>query len=153
MPKTSWLPEPAADLPDGLLLFDGYCHICSGSVRFALIRDKTHQFTYVPCQSPWGYELMARYGIDRDFPETFGFVDGGRMLFKSDAAIASAACLPWWGWVKIFWLLPRGLRDALYDFTARNRYRWFGKRSVCMALPEGATARFLTEAPARSDAA
>jgi predicted DCC family thiol-disulfide oxidoreductase YuxK len=90
---------------------------------------------------------MARYGIDRDFPETFGFIDKGRMLFKSDAAIASTARLAWWGWVKIFWLLPRNLRDALYDFTARNRYRWFGKRSVCMALPEGVTARFLTERP------
>jgi predicted DCC family thiol-disulfide oxidoreductase YuxK len=149
MPKTSWQPEPAADLPDGLLLFDGYCHICSGSVRFAILRDTSHQFTYVPCQSPWGYELMARFGIDPDFPETFGFVDKGRMLFKSDAAIASAARLPWWGWVRIFTIVPRTIRDALYDFTARNRYRWFGKRTVCMALPGGVTARFLTEAPAK----
>jgi predicted DCC family thiol-disulfide oxidoreductase YuxK len=150
MPKTSWLPEPAADLPDGLLLFDGYCHICSGSVRFAIMRDKTHQLIYVPCQSPWGYELMARFGIDRDFPETFGFVDKGRMLFKSDAAIASAARLPWWGWIRILAFLPRAIRDALYDFTARNRYRWFGKRTVCMALPAGVSARFITEIPAKA---
>lgn len=142
-----WLPEPAADLPDGLLLFDGYCHVCSGAVRFAIIRDKAHHFTYVPCQSPWGYELMARFGIDRDFPETFAFVHKGQMLFKSDAAIASVARLPWWGWVRIFAALPRGIRDAFYDLTARNRYRWFGKRNVCMALPEGATARFVTERP------
>lgn len=147
MPRKTWTPEPAADLPDGLLLFDGYCHVCSGSVRFLLVRDHANLFTYVPCQSPWGYELMARFGIDSDFAESFAFVDRGRMLFKSDAGIGALRRLPGWRWVGIAMFVPRFIRDRLYDILARNRYNWFGKRDVCMALPPGVKARFLTEAP------
>jgi predicted DCC family thiol-disulfide oxidoreductase YuxK len=148
MPQ-DWKPAPAADLPDGLLLFDGYCHVCSGSVRFLLERDDARQFTYVPCQSPWGYEIMARFGIDRDFAESFAFVDEGQILFKSDAAIAAAKRLPYWRWVGIAKLIPRLIRDHLYDIMARNRYNWFGKRDTCLVLPPETRARFLTEAPAK----
>jgi predicted DCC family thiol-disulfide oxidoreductase YuxK len=147
MQKT-WKPQPAADLPDGLLLFDGYCHVCSGSVRFLLVRDHTQQFTYVPCQSPWGNEIMDRYDIDRDFAESFAFVDKGRILFKSDAGIAALSRLPSWRWVALFRHVPRTLRDWAYDILARNRYKWFGKRDQCMTLPPDTRARFRTEAPA-----
>lgn len=146
MPK-DWSPAPAADLPDGLLLFDGYCHVCSGAVRFFLPRDPAQQFTYVPCQSPWGYEIMARFGIDRDFAESFAFVDQGRILFKSDAGIAAMRRLPSWRWFALFHFIPRAVRDWAYDVLAQNRYKWFGKRDQCMVLPPGMRARFLTEAP------
>jgi predicted DCC family thiol-disulfide oxidoreductase YuxK len=146
MPK-DWKPKPAADLPDGLLLFDGYCHVCSGSVRFLLRRDHGQHFTYVPCQSPWGDQIMARFGIDRDFAETFAFVDKGQILFKSDAAIAAAARLPAWNWVSVFRLIPGALRDWAYDRLARNRYNWFGKRDQCMVLPPDQRGRFVTAAP------
>lgn len=148
MQKT-WKPVPAADLPDGLLLFDGFCHVCSGSVRFLLVRDRTQQFTYVPCQSPWGEKITERYGIDRDFAETFAFVDKGRILFQSDAGIVALSRLPGWRWAALFRYVPRALRDWAYDLLARNRYKWFGKRDVCMALPPGVRARFVTEAPDR----
>jgi predicted DCC family thiol-disulfide oxidoreductase YuxK len=150
MPRTDWTPKPAADLPDGLILFDGYCHVCSGSVRFFLVRDRANGFTYVPCQSPWGEEIMARFGIDRDFAESFAFVDKGRILFKSDAGIAAMSRLPGWRWIAIARFVPRGIRDAAYDLLARNRYKWFGKRDVCMVLPPGAQGRFLTEAPIKT---
>lgn len=150
MPGKIWKPEPARDLPDGFVLFDGYCHVCSGGVQFLLQRDKDQQFTYVPCQSPWGYEIMARYGIDRDFAETFAFVDKGRILFKSDAALAIMRRLPYWRWTGMGWVIPRFIRDPLYDLLARNRYNWFGKRQVCMTLPPGAKARFVTEPPKSS---
>ncbi|WP_119390326.1 thiol-disulfide oxidoreductase DCC family protein [Taklimakanibacter lacteus] len=147
MARTDWTPQPAPDLPDGLLLFDGYCHVCSGAVHFLLARDRTGIFAYVPCQSPWGNELMARFGIDRDFAESFAFVDKGMMLFKSDAAITALRRLPYWRWAGIAWLLPRFIRDPLYDLLARNRHNWFGKRDQCLALPQGVKARFFTEAP------
>ena len=154
MPK-DWKPQPAVDLPDGLLLFDGYCHVCSGSVRFLLLRDHTRQFTYVPCQSPWGYEIMARFGIDRDFAESFAFVDREGILFKSDAGIAALSRLPAWRWIAVFRYVPRMLRDWAYDILARNRYNWFGKRDTCLVLPPGTQARLLTEPPAprKSDVA
>lgn len=147
MPKRDWKPEPAANLPDGLVLFDGFCHVCSGGVRFLLTRDQSGLFTYVPCQSPWGHDIMERFGIDHGFAETFAFVDKGRILFKSDAGIASLHRLPGWHWIAIARFVPRFLRDAIYDLLARNRYKWFGKRDVCMALPPDVRGRFLTEAP------
>lgn len=145
--RQDWKPKPAADLPDGLLLFDGYCHICSGSVRFLLVRDHAQHFTYVPCQSPWGFEIMERFGIDRDFAESFAFVDKGQILFKSDAGIAALSRLPYWRWIALLRYLPRALRDRAYDIMARNRYKWFGKRDQCMVLPPGMQARFRTEVP------
>ncbi len=150
MPRTDWTPQPAPDLPDGLVLFDGFCHVCSGGVHFLLTRDRTGIFAYVPCQSPWGNELMARFGIDRDFAESFAVVDKGRILFKSDAAIAALRRLPFWRWTGVAWLVPRLIRDPLYDLLARNRYKWFGKRDHCLVLPPGVTRRFYTEAPART---
>ena len=147
MPRTNWTPQPAADLPDGLVLFDGYCHVCSGSVQLLLKRDRQQQFAYVPCQSPWGHQIMARYGIDRDFAESFAFIDKGRILFKSDAAIAIARRLPYWRWAGIGRIIPRFIRDPLYDLLARNRYKWFGKRDQCLVLPPEVKARFFTEAP------
>lgn len=145
--RSDWKPKPAADLPDGLLLFDGYCHVCSSSVRFLIVRDHAQHFTYVPCQSPWGYQIMERFGIDRDFAESFAFVDNGRILFKSDAGIAALSRLPFWRWTVFFRYLPRACRDWAYDIMARNRYNWFGKRDQCMVLPPSARARFRTEAP------
>ncbi|WP_162918456.1 thiol-disulfide oxidoreductase DCC family protein [Taklimakanibacter deserti] len=147
--RKDWKPVPAADLPDGLLLFDGLCHVCSGSVRFLLERDHTQQFTYVPCQSPWGNEIMGRFGIDRDFAESFAFVDKGQILFKSDAAIAAASRLRAWRWISLLRYVPRALRDWAYDILARNRYNWFGKRDTCLVLPPETRARFLTEAPSK----
>lgn len=145
--RNDWKPKPAADLPDGLLLFDGYCHVCSGSVRFLLVRDHAQQFTYVPCQSPWGFQIMERFGIDRDFAESFAFVDKGQILFKSDAGIAALSRLPFWRWIAFLRCLPRTFRDRAYDIMARNRYKWFGKRDQCMVLPPGLRARFRTELP------
>lgn len=129
------------------MLFDGYCHVCSGGVQFLLARDKTRRFTYVPCQSPWGHEIMARYGIDRDFAESFAFVDKGWILFKSDATIAIAQRLPWWRWAAAGRLIPRVIRDPFYSLLARNHYKWFDKHDTCMILPPGSRARFLTEKP------
>ena len=80
MPGRTWKPASAPKLPDGIVLFDGYCHVCSGGVQFLLARDRDLQFTYVPCQSPWGYEIMARYGIDRDFALRLAECEGGSAL-------------------------------------------------------------------------
>ena len=120
--------------PHGLILFDGVCVLCSGGCRFVNKRDTRGYFRYVPIQQAEGRAIAAQLGIDPDRPNSFAFVENGRAFVKSEAALRIARELPWWGWVSVFLLVPRAIRDWVYDLIARNRYRWFGRTEVC-ALP------------------
>ena len=71
-------------------------------------------------------------GIAIDAPETNAVIVGGYAYFKSDAAIEVLPRLPGWSWVRVFRLVPRALRHAVYDLIARNRYRWFGRFDQCL---------------------
>jgi len=139
-----WAPQPAADVPDGLILFDGVCVLCSGWVRRVIERDTAARFRFAPIQDPYGAALARRFGISVDNPETNAAVIGGRIYFKSDAAIAVWSRLPGWRWVRIFRLVPRPVRDGIYDVIARHRYRWFGRTDTCMAPRPEIAGRFLT---------
>jgi predicted DCC family thiol-disulfide oxidoreductase YuxK len=134
---SSWSTRPAPDLPDGLVLFDGVCALCSGWVRFLIARDPEGRFRYVSIQSEAGRRLAVRFGIDADEPQTNVVIGDGAAHFKSDSAIAALSGVPRWGWVRAVRILPKRLRDWLYDRVAGNRYRWFGKRETCfMPTPE-----------------
>lgn len=119
-------------MPDGLILFDGVCVLCSGWVQLVIARDTQERFRFVPVQSPYGNALAERFGISCDNPETNAVVFGGRAWFKSDAAITVLSSLPRLGWVRLLGAVPRPLRDWAYDLIARNRYRWFGQTESCM---------------------
>jgi predicted DCC family thiol-disulfide oxidoreductase YuxK len=120
--------------PHGLILFDGVCVLCSGGCRFVNRRDRHDYFRYVPIQQAEGRAIAGQLGIDPDRPNSFAFVADGRAFVKSEAALRIARELPWWGWVSVFLLVPRAIRDWVYDVIARYRYRWFGRTEVC-ALP------------------
>jgi predicted DCC family thiol-disulfide oxidoreductase YuxK len=120
--------------PHGLILFDGVCVLCSRGCRFVNRRDRRGYFRYVPIQHAEGREISAQLGIDPDRPDSFVFVAKGRASVKSEAALRIARELPWWGWTSALLLVSRPIRDTIYDFIARNRYRWFGRTEVC-ALP------------------
>lgn len=138
-----WSPKPAPDEPDGLILFDGACVFCSRWVRFVIARDRARRFTFVPVQSVRGRELAVRFGIDPDAPETNAVVLGGRIFFKSDAALTVLGALPSTRPVAILKFAPRAPRDLAYDLVARNRYRIFGRTEACMAPSAEDRARFL----------
>jgi len=144
---SQWTPQPADDLPDGLILFDGVCMLCSGMVHFVLPRDRESRFRFVAIQTEAGKTLAGRFGIDPANPETVAVTRGGQTLFKSDCAIAIGRALPGWGWVSILGVIPRPLRDFLYDRVARNRYRLFGKRDVCLVPTPEVRARFIADLP------
>ena len=116
----------------GLILFDGVCVLCSRVCQFVSRRDRRGYFRYLPIQSPEGRLLAGALGIDPDRPDTFAFIAGGRGHVKSDAALLIARVLPGWHWAWPAHWLPRLIRDAIYDFVARNRYKWFGRREVCI---------------------
>jgi len=116
----------------GLILFDGVCVLCSAGCRFVSRRDRRDYFRYLPIQSAEGRPIARRLGIDPDNPKSFAFVANGCGHVKSDAVLAIARELPRWRWSWIFHHVPVVLRDRAYDIVARNRYRWFGRREVCM---------------------
>ncbi len=116
-----------------ILLYDGVCVLCSRTVAFVLKHERDASIRFVAIQSEEGAELATRHGVDTEAPDTFLFIEGGRAYRKSSGAIALFAYLrPPWRYARAFRFCPAPLRDWAYDRVARNRYRLFGKRDVCM---------------------
>jgi predicted DCC family thiol-disulfide oxidoreductase YuxK len=125
-----------------IVLFDGVCNLCTGSVRFLMRRDRRRQFRFASLQSPAGQALVARHGVAEATGasgasggslETLVVIEAGRARVRSEAALLLARRLPWpWPMLAVLLALPRALRDALYGFVARHRYRWFGRTESCM---------------------
>ena len=129
------------DLP--LVVFDGMCVLCSRVVQFVVRHDRDSQIRFLPLQTPLGTKLLEEHGIDPSDAKTFLFIEQGNALRRSDAALAIAAYLPRWRWVRGFRFVPRFIRDGVYSVIARYRYRWFGRRETCL-VPDGSLAeRFI----------
>jgi predicted DCC family thiol-disulfide oxidoreductase YuxK len=124
--------EPGPGEPSRLVVFDGYCNVCSSWARFFSDHPLPNPFLLVPMQSALGRGLLTKHGFDADDPLTFLVLDHGRCYTQSDAAIhlyAQAGGL--WRLAGAARVVPRFLRDAAYRLLARNRYRWFGRRDTC----------------------
>lgn len=134
----------AAD-DDPLILFDGECNLCQGSVQFVLRRDPRGVFRFAALRSAAGRAALARVappGVE--LPDSIVLVHHGRLRTKSAAALAIARRLRFpWPLLTVFWLVPYPLRDLVYDWIARNRYRWFGRRDECWVPTAALRARFL----------
>jgi predicted DCC family thiol-disulfide oxidoreductase YuxK len=121
---------------DDVILYDGVCVFCSRWVRFVATRDVERRFRFTAIQSPYGTRLAQAFGIDPGDPDTNAVIHGGEAFLKSDAALTVLGALPGWGWVRTLRAIPKPLRDAVYNFVARNRYRIFGRYEVCF-VPDG----------------
>lgn len=141
--QKSWEPKTIDGAPDGLVLFDGVCVLCAGWVQFLIERDHAQFFRFTPIQSPYGRALAQRLAIDTEAPETNVVILGGRAYFKADSAIHALTRVPRWRWVRLFSILPRPMRNWLYDRVARNRYRLFGKTETCMVPTPETMRRFV----------
>jgi len=134
--------------PDGLMLFDGVCHLCDGTVRTVLAWDRHGAIRFTPIQSIYGRELALAHGLDPDTPESFLFFDHGRPLRKTAAVAALLRRLPApWRWLAVIDRLPRGLTDMAYDWMAANRYRLWGRSDRCMVPTPEQGARFVLDRP------
>ena len=145
--RQSWQPKAIDGVPDGLVVFDGVCVLCSGWVQFLLARDNADFFRFTPIQSPYGRALAQQLGIDAGTPETNAVIIGGHAYFKADSAMQALSRLPHWRWVRLFSILPRPLRDWFYDRVARNRYQLFGKTESCMMPTPELMHRFVFDEP------
>ncbi len=118
--------------PHGLILLDGVCVLCSRGCSFVSKRDRRGHFRFAPMQLAEGRPLAEQLGINPDRPDSFAFVANGQAYVKSEAVLRIARELPHWQWTWLFHFVPRVIRDAIYELVARNRYRWFGRRDVCI---------------------
>ena len=125
-----------------VVLFDGVCNLCNGSVVFIIRRDPRGVFRFAPLQSPAAASLLGeRAGT---LPDSLVLVENGRLYTRSDAVLRIVRRLRQpWPLASALVELPAPLRDWLYAWVARNRYRWFGKRDVCMVPTPELQARFL----------
>jgi len=127
-----------------ILLFDGVCNLCNSSVQFILKRDKQQAFRFASLQSEEGQKVLEQF---EDTPEDLSsvvLVEDGKLYARSTAALRATRWLSGaWPLLYGFIVLPRPLRDAVYDWIARNRYRWFGKKDQCMIPSPELKSRFL----------
>jgi predicted DCC family thiol-disulfide oxidoreductase YuxK len=116
--------------PPPVIYFDGYCGLCNGFVDFVLARDRGRRFRFAPLQGP---TARARFGDPGDVdPTTILLEDEGTVFERSTAALRIITALGGiWRLAGLLRLVPRFIRDAVYDWIARNRYGWFGKRDSC----------------------
>jgi len=127
-----------------LLLFDGVCNLCHGAVQFVIARDPHARFRFASLQSEVGRELVRRHGLPDDVTTMILVEPDGRVSLRSTAALRVAVKLGGlWPLLGALLVVPRFLRDPVYELVARHRYRWFGKKDSC-PLPDPALAdRFL----------
>lgn len=138
------MATPAGDPAPPVVLFDGVCNLCSGAVQFVIRRDPKARFRFASLQSAAGRALLARANAPAVLPDSIVLVADGRLRTKSAAALAIARGLRWpWPLCAVFWLVPYPLRDFVYDWIARHRYRWFGKSEACWLPSPELRARFL----------
>ena len=127
-----------------LLVFDGLCVLCSNGAQRVLRLDRRGLFRFAPAQSALGRALYRHYGMDESGDETVLLIQDGRLFVKSEVAIRVGQGLGGiWRAAVLLHVLPLGLRDAMYDWLARRRFRLFGRREVCFAPKPGWAERFL----------
>jgi len=134
-----------ADDSKPILLFDGVCNLCNAVTQFVIRHDPAPgRFRFAALQSDSGQRLLREHGLPTDDINTFIMLERGRAHVRSTAGLHVLRVLGFpWSLLYAFIIVPRPLRDVVYRFIARNRYRWFGKRDACMMPTPEIQARFL----------
>ena len=129
-----------------ILLFDGHCNLCNAWVKFIVNRDPLGKIHFASLQSKAGRRLLEEHKIDENYIESLVFFEEERSSVSSNAALRTLTYLDSWQKHLIFLaVVPRSLRDLVYRFIARNRYKWFGRREQCMIPTTELSKRFLPD--------
>ncbi len=128
-----------------IVLFDGVCNLCDSTVQFLIRHDKKDVFRFASLQSEVGKAILSRIGIDPTRVDSIVLYEPGKAFYlRSSAALEIAKSLGGvYTLATVFKLLPTGIRDSLYDWVARNRYRWYGKKDACMIPTPETASKFL----------
>jgi predicted DCC family thiol-disulfide oxidoreductase YuxK len=126
------------------ILFDGVCNLCNSSVQFVIKKDIDKIFQFASLQSDAGEKLLKQYNLSTSNFDSFILIQENKVYQKSGAALKVVKQLS--GSIKLlyaFIVIPVFIRDAVYNFIAKNRYKWFGKKDECMIPTPELKARFL----------
>jgi predicted DCC family thiol-disulfide oxidoreductase YuxK len=128
-----------------LILFDGVCNLCNSSVQFIIKHDKNNVFLFTPLQSDIGKHLIDTYHIDTNKTDSvLLFSPEKGISYKSTAALRIARQLRFpINLMTVFMIIPTPIRDWAYDYIARNRYKWYGKKEHCMIPTPELKSKFL----------
>lgn len=134
-------PRPASH---PIVLFDGVCNLCNHSVNFIIDRDPDGYFKMAALQDEAVQPLLARFGLSSNYLDSIVLIERGTCYRESTAALRIARRLRGrWPLCYAFIVIPRPLRDLVYGWIARNRYRWFGKQDTCRLPTPELRMRFL----------
>ena len=127
-----------------IILFDGVCNFCNSAVNFTIKRNSKSNIVFAPLQSEAGKELLKQYKLPSDDMQSFIFIEEGAAYKQSTAALRVCRHLRGlWPLCYGFIIVPKLVRDGIYNWIAKNRYKWFGVREECMIPSPDVKARFL----------
>jgi len=125
-------------------LFDGVCNLCSRSVQFILKRDRRNHFRFASLQSPLGQSLLQSSGLAAEHLDSFVLLEDNKVYTRSSGALRVCRKLGGaWPLLYVLMIIPRPLRDGIYNWVARHRYKWFGKKESCWLPAPEWKSRFL----------
>ena len=129
-----------------ILLFDGHCNLCNAWVQYVVKRDSSSTIRFASLQSGAGRRLLEEHKIDANYIDSLVLFEEERFSVSSNAALRTLSYFDGWERHLIFLsVVPRSLRDLVYRFIAKNRYKWFGRREQCMVPTAELSKRFLPD--------
>ena len=129
-----------------ILLFDGHCNLCNAWVQYVVKRDSSSTIRFASLQSGAGKRLLEEHKIDANYIDSLVLFEEERFSVSSNAVLRTLSYFDGWERHLIFLsVVPRSLRDQVYRFIAKNRYKWFGRREQCMVPTAELSKRFLPD--------
>ncbi len=134
------------DAQNPVLFFDGVCNLCNGAIQFVIKHDKQQKLLFASLQSEAGKKAISGVTAQYQYyPDSLLLFYKGKYYIQSDAVLRTAKLMGGaWSAFYVFIIIPRFIRDGLYRFVSRNRYKWYGKRDACMIPTPELKARFLS---------
>jgi len=127
-----------------IVLFDGVCNLCNSAVQFIIRHDKKKVFMFTSLQSDAGQKQLEQYNFPLDELNSFILIENNKAYTRSSGALRVVKKLKGlWPLLYGFMIVPKFIRDGVYDWVGRNRYKWFGKQEACMIPTPELKARFL----------
>lgn len=128
------------------MLFDGVCNLCNGAVQFIIKRDKRDQFRFASLQGKTGQQILKKFNLPINSINTFILVEGEKIYTRSTGALRISRSIGGaWQVLYLLIVIPRLIRDRVYNWIATNRYKWFGKKDACPIPTPALKVKFLEE--------